>query len=422
MSKIIYLKEYVNSKAIYEKNIKNNKLDITESNVHQGVSDNSLMVDVEGIHSVLTKNYNFYSPEALKKSCDKESWTRPYERPVIMHHNDEDGIIIGRIKKARYSNKTAFTEYPGITFTLNIPHKDGKSGVEDGRLLTTSIGVSATDVRCSICGENIAESACEHEKGVTYDGKLCYWIVRDFEPKEISYVIVPSDPYAKNVKVYSPKEYNKTTLLAESNYEEVNSLKLTEKEKELVDEIEKTLNKTSKEEENKEEEKKEEKKETEIEEVINSNEDEDKVKEKLIKIASDLERALASIRQELEIEKGQRETLEEELKEYKKKEKLSLIEKTNEIRNKLNMEEMDSSVAIEYSTDLLESTLKTYKEIIESVEKRENPEIQIKAISSKTIVDDEQDPAMKNTKNLSEKDEKISNTSLEEDLKNFLKF
>ena len=37
--------------------------------------DNSIMVDVEAIHSILTKNFTLYSPEALKESVTR--WTQP---------------------------------------------------------------------------------------------------------------------------------------------------------------------------------------------------------------------------------------------------------------------------------------------------------------------------------------------------------
>lgn len=62
------------------------------------VAPNSLMVDIEGLHSVITRNDTFYTDEAMKKS--EKYWTSPYERPVIMHHNEADGITIGRVKRA----------------------------------------------------------------------------------------------------------------------------------------------------------------------------------------------------------------------------------------------------------------------------------------------------------------------------------
>lgn len=168
----------------------------------QMISPNSLMVEIEGIHSdVLTINCTKYSESCLKKSIPY--WTSPYEKAVIMHHNDEDGQIIGRVKKAEMiDSKRSGT--PAINFTCNIGDENGIKGIKNGTLATVSIGAVAYDVRCSICGENVAICDCEHEKGHVYDGKLCYWTIEEMEPREVSYVILPSDKYAQTMKVYKP--------------------------------------------------------------------------------------------------------------------------------------------------------------------------------------------------------------------------
>ena len=168
----------------------------------QMISPNSLMVEIEGIHSdVLTINCTKYSEECLKKSIPY--WTSPYEKAVIMHHNDEDGQIIGRVKKAEIiDSKRSGT--PAINFTCNIGDENGIKGIKNGTLATVSIGAVAYDVRCSICGENVAVCDCEHERGCVYDGKLCYWTIEEMEPREVSYVILPSDKYAQTMKVYKP--------------------------------------------------------------------------------------------------------------------------------------------------------------------------------------------------------------------------
>ena len=160
------------------------------------------MVETEGIHSdVLTINCTKHSEECLKKSIPY--WTSPYEKAVIMHHNDEDGQIIGRVKKAEMiDSKRSGT--PAINFTCNIGDENGIKGIKNGTLATVSIGAVAYDVRCSICGENVAICDCEHEKGHVYDGKLCYWTIEEMEPREVSYVILPSDKYAQTMKVYKP--------------------------------------------------------------------------------------------------------------------------------------------------------------------------------------------------------------------------
>jgi hypothetical protein len=134
---------------------------------------------------------------------------------MILHHNEKDGKIIGRVRAAEYTAKSQVPGAPALTFTVNVADKEGKEGVLDGRLKTVSIGVIVSDCRCSICGTNIAEDGeCDHDRGAVYDGETCYWDIYSMEAKELSYVIVPSDIYAQNVKIYKPTE---TKSITESN-------------------------------------------------------------------------------------------------------------------------------------------------------------------------------------------------------------
>jgi outer membrane murein-binding lipoprotein Lpp len=177
---------------------------ITEG-TSENVPEDSLLADIEGIHSApfATRNYTRYSKECLRNSVPY--WTKPYRRPLIKHHNEKDGKIIGRILNVEYEEKSKnLPESGALLFTASIPKEPESSDVKSGLLETVSIGVIAHDVRCSICGQNIAEDGlCEHERGQVYDGQTCYWDVMEMEPKELSYVIVPSDSYAKNVKLYT---------------------------------------------------------------------------------------------------------------------------------------------------------------------------------------------------------------------------
>lgn len=182
----------------------------------------SLYVPAEGVHSIITGNYTYYEPNCLKESVPL--WTTPYGIPIIYHHKEHDSKIIGRIKKAEYVKESKRTNTPALRFLFAIGDQEGKEGVLNKTLKTLSIGARAKDLRCSICGKNIArEGFCEHEKGRYYDGKLCYWVVKRIEPKEISYVIVPSDKYAYSEEpITNQKEI--ALMTESSNEKEVNDL------------------------------------------------------------------------------------------------------------------------------------------------------------------------------------------------------
>lgn len=211
--------------------------DLNESLSVNPISEDSIMVDIEGIHSVITRNLNYYEPHCLEISVPR--WTEPYERPLIMHHKEQDGVTIGRIKQCTYVDSCERTKGPGLVFTCNVGNKDGIEGIKNGTLVTTSIGVMVRDLRCSICGKNLAEEGeCEHVKGQRYDGKLCFWIIKDMEPKELSYVIVPSDKYAHNVKIYKPDAKMLGVSESYNNEDEVNELSIKDL---YYDEISKSL-------------------------------------------------------------------------------------------------------------------------------------------------------------------------------------
>ena len=215
----IELKEYLGAKFVSVNNVQNKIKNLSESYVETCIDDDSLMVEIEGIHSIITRNDTYYTPECLKDSIPL--WTNPYERPVIMHHNEKDGKTIGRVKAVNLISHSKRSETAALEFITNIGDDEGKKGIKNGTLATVSIGAIAHDIRCSICGQNLVEDGfCEHDKGETYEGKRCYWIINKIEPKEISFVIVPSDIYAHSTRVYPAvnKKNNKNNGVKESMF------------------------------------------------------------------------------------------------------------------------------------------------------------------------------------------------------------
>ena len=412
----------------------------------QMISPNSLMVEIEGIHSdVLTINCTKYSEECLKKSIPY--WTSPYEKAVIMHHNDEDGQIIGRVKKAEMiDSKRSGT--PAINFTCNIGDENGIKGIKNGTLATVSIGAVAYDVRCSICGENVAICDCEHEKGHVYDGKLCYWTIEEMEPREVSYVILPSDKYAQTMKVYKPgkKELKESVevrkrmsvcdeilkQLTEGVDDEAvkDKVVIDEEVKDKKDEDEKKEaeekpvvdeEKEDKVEEEKDEEKAEEKEEEEKEEdnddkksdEDDNKDEEDSNKEDRDAIIEDLKKELAELKSELDKVKKQlketkklKEKVDLELAKFKVQEKVNVARDIKVLKESIGIECGEAEdMAKDNTIEELNLIYKTLKEtcsytklpgklVMESIVDNANDNIsghkEIKE-SASTVEDDRQD-------------------------------
>ena len=214
----IEIREYLGSGVNISESATNKIIEIKEGyNVINPISKDSIMQEIEGIHVGPTRNFTWYMEEALDSSIP--SWTKPYQRPLIMHHNEKDGKIIGRVAHVEKITVNTRSGTPALLFTCNVPDKDGKEQILDGRLNTVSIGVIAHDVRCSICKEQIqlddnGYPECGHTRGNIYSNEVCYWNIYKMEAKELSYVIVPSDIYAHNTRTYSPE--NKDINVQES--------------------------------------------------------------------------------------------------------------------------------------------------------------------------------------------------------------
>ena len=120
----ISIKEYCGvNNVLTTRDTKNISFKEAEGRDYFAPSPDTLMVEVEGIHAYPfhTRNYTRYMPDALKDSQTK--WTTPYLKPLIKHHNDQNGEIIGRIYDATYSEKTSIDGVGGLYFTVSVPSK-----------------------------------------------------------------------------------------------------------------------------------------------------------------------------------------------------------------------------------------------------------------------------------------------------------
>ena len=393
--------------------------------VSSAVSPDSVFVDIEGIHSIITRNFTYYTPNCLRNSVPY--WTSPYERPVIMHHKDQDGVQVGRVKSVEFVEKTR-PGVPGLIFTCNIGDEEGVKGVKNGTLSTVSLGAVIHKATCSICGQDIAkEGECEHQRGRKYDGKLCYWQMEEMEPKELSYVIVPSDKYANTIKIYEPKqvknskeseggqdvglfdntdltmkdcEVQATEQVQEEVQEPVEAQEAEEvKEPEVPVEPEKKEEESKPEpEEVKEPEKVEEPKE---EEKVEEEKDEfeDMSKEELIHKCKGLEKKVDGLledvkflRKQLDKERGAKEALELEVLKFKQIEKMNLVEKVMELRKELGLKEENRDILMMTSEESLNLSINNLTEFKESNTFNVN---NLPKIKSQALIDNEADNTVK---------------------------
>lgn len=416
------------------------------------ISKDSIIQIIEGIHVGPTRNFTWYMNEALMSSVP--SWTKPYQRPLIMHHNEKDGKIIGRIINVDHKTQNTRSGTPALEFTCHVPDKEGIEQIKDGRLKTVSIGVIAHDVRCSICGEQVeivdeyGNTACGHNKGNIYDDQVCYWKIYKMEAKELSYVIVPSDIYAHNIKTIPASEYQKSHI--KENFKEGVAINMSEQVKdvkegqvksqvidETVTEGEVAVTTEPKENNDQEKETKEEPKVEPKAEEPKVDEKDEKIKEleekikvleaekeavskELLTIKDELKASAEKVEEvlgqltakekEVEQEVALKEAVENELAQVKVQIREAKESEFNTLRQSLNKEIVTKEALSSRSDDSLNDAILDLKEELGSVSKLKN----IQEAVNPTL-DTEK---IKNNVSTNVKESKtVGNMNLEEDLK-----
>lgn len=413
----LMIREYTGDKFIKTNEIKA-PLNLTEATIETNVSDeaidpNSLMVEIEGIHAYphATRNFTRYMPKCLKNSISL--WTTPYRRPLIKHHNEENGEIIGRVCAAEYKTSKTLSGTPALVFTVNVPGEEAKKDVKNGILSTASIGVMAYDVRCSICGTHLEDGdECEHERGREYtvNGKkeICYWDVYSIEPKELSYVIVPSDIYAKNIKIYPATNSRNKPIIKESlNNKGVKMMPNNDDnlEKELKEAKDKIV-----------------KLEQDIKDLTEAKTNsEDKISEltetnsKLAKQVADLNEAKNKLEEEKQEELHLREGVENALAEAKKETREYMVHTLQAMRQAIGKEALADEMIKNRTVDSIKDSICDLKEEFNLKTSKKNP------VNSLPNPDNLKNPTLANNKPVKEKKEKQnSNIDLEEGLKNIV--
>ena len=89
-------------------------------------------------------------------------------------------------------------------------NKDLIAEIDAGIKKEVSVSCSSSRKICSICGADVFGGSCEHQKGIEYDGKVCYHILDGItDAYEWSFVAVPAQINAGVTKKYSPKKEEK---------------------------------------------------------------------------------------------------------------------------------------------------------------------------------------------------------------------
>lgn len=161
-------------------------------------SSKSITKLIEAIHETTTSNFTTYTANELRKATN--TWLKPYNKPVLTHHQSRSGEPIGRVIDSEFENFTSANK-PGHILLVNITDPDAIEKIEDGRYSTVSVGGHADKAICSICGTDwVSEGWCSHSPGGEYDDEIAHLVLRELDFKEVSFVNVPADEYARIIE------------------------------------------------------------------------------------------------------------------------------------------------------------------------------------------------------------------------------
>ncbi len=98
-------------------------------------------------------------------------------------------------------------DYFRLTARAYIPETAGNRetimSIDSGIRKEVSVGCAVEESLCSICGKPLGRAGCNHQKGKTYDGKLCFAeLMSPYDAYEWSFVAVPAQREAGVTKSF----------------------------------------------------------------------------------------------------------------------------------------------------------------------------------------------------------------------------
>ncbi|MCR5485061.1 MAG: hypothetical protein K6F09_05660 [Clostridiales bacterium] len=137
----------------------------------------------------------------------------------IADHSMKSGDQTSRVYKTELivssdRNNSLGEPYAYIKAMAYMPRNEKNASliadIDAGIKKEASVGCAVKRVICSVCGEDMRKSGCDHIKGKTYGGKLCHAVLTEpTDAYEWSFVAVPAQKAAGVVKNFKPEKEEK---------------------------------------------------------------------------------------------------------------------------------------------------------------------------------------------------------------------
>ena len=136
----------------------------------------------------------------------------------IFDHNAKSSLQTARIFKAWVETDKAKKTTRGENYSVlkarayMMRTKENESLIEEiegGIKKEVSVSCSVNEAACSICGADMRRGKCEHIRGKTYSGSLCFAVLKNAtDAYEWSFVAVPAQKAAGVTKSFIKEEHN----------------------------------------------------------------------------------------------------------------------------------------------------------------------------------------------------------------------
>lgn len=166
------------------------------------------------------RDYECFTRSALEKLCELYvGKTGIFDHSMKSEHQAAR-VFSCRLEEVPGRVTRTGEPYCRLTARAYVPvtekNADFIADLDAGIKKEVSVGCAVGKVTCSICGEDLRQKSCRHEKGRLYDGKLCHAVLDcPTDAYEWSFVAVPAQREAGVVKAYLPQLRQEETTMEE---------------------------------------------------------------------------------------------------------------------------------------------------------------------------------------------------------------
>lgn len=153
------------------------------------------------------REFEKFSKEALEKLADLFVGKTGITDHDAKSENQLARIFACNVEKVDDKVNSVGEQYYRLVARAYMPRCEKNNDfileIDSGIKKEVSVGCAVKRMTCSVCGCDVKADPCDHKKGETYDGKLCYVILSEpLDAYEWSFVAVPAQKNAGVIKMF----------------------------------------------------------------------------------------------------------------------------------------------------------------------------------------------------------------------------